>query len=276
MEANNLKQKLKESLDAVRLQTDLTPQIGFILGSGLGEFANSVQNAVRIPYENIPFFKVPKVAGHSGELVLGKIKNTSVAVLKGRIHYYEGHPIDEVVYPVRLLFSLGIKNLFVTNAAGGILNMRVPGFMIIRDHINLTGLNPLIGPNDNSMGQRFPDMSNAYDKILTKNLESICKKLKVNFKKGIYAGLTGPTYETPAEVQYLKRIGAHAIGMSTVNEVIVARHLGIKCVGLSCITNPAAGIQKTPLRHEEVTGNAKKIQKQFTAILTEFTALGLA
>lgn len=248
------------------------PRIGFILGSGLGEFADSFSDQTSIAFEDIPHFKKPNVSGHSGELTFGKIGKVPVVALKGRVHFYEGHTTEEVVYPVRTLAKLGIEILVVTNSSGGLKKSMRPGeFMVIEDHINLTGQNPLIGKNDDTLGPRFPDMTTAYDKKLSQKLASCLKKIKVKHSKGIYCGVLGPSYETPAEVRYLQKIGGGAVGMSTVLEVIAAKHMGLKVVGLSCITNSAAGILDKPLNHKEVTDAAKKATKNFCRALTEFT-----
>ncbi len=270
METNSLVQKLSETKKYIRSVSDIKPRLGFVLGSGLGHFADTIENSVAIPYSHIPYFHSPSISGHHGALVLGNIGRLPVAVLKGRLHAYEGHSVEQVVYPVRALASLGVETVFLTNAAGGILKMKVPGFMVITDQINLSGTNALSGPNADELGPRFPDMSEAYDRKLTKLLTQVLDKNKISHKKGVYAGLSGPTYETPAEVRYLKRIGAGAAGMSTVNEVIALRHMSVKCVGMSCITNAAAGLQKAPLSHKEVTGNARAVEKQFIAALQGF------
>lgn len=248
------------------------PKIAFILGSGLGDFADGLANKKVIPFKDIPYFKKPNVEGHSGEIVFGKLGNIPVIALKGRVHFYEGHSTEEVVYPIRTLAKLGVELLVVTNSAGGLKTTMKPGeLMVISDHINLTGQNPLIGRNDESLGPRFPDMSDAYDKELSKIMMAVLKKLNVKHSKGVYCGVTGPSYETPAEVKYLQKIGGGAVGMSTVLEVIVAKHMGLDVVGLSCITNPAAGILNKPLNHEEVTETAKRATKNFVKVLTEFT-----
>jgi purine-nucleoside phosphorylase len=248
------------------------PKIGFVLGSGLGEFADQLTSKKVIPFKDIPHFKKPNVAGHSGEIVFGKIGNIPVVALKGRIHFYEGHSTEEVVYPIRTLAKLGIETLVVTNSSGGLKPTMRPGeFMVISDHINLTAQNPLIGRNDDSLGPRFPDMTEAYNKELSKIMLSVLKKMKVKHSKGIYCGVLGPCYETPAEVKFLQKIGGGAVGMSTVLEVIAARHMGLKVVGLSCITNPASGILNKPLNHKEVTDAAQKAAKNFIKALTDFT-----
>lgn len=247
-------------------------KIAFVLGSGLGEFADGLDNKKVIPFKDIPHFKKPHVAGHSGEMVFGKIGKIPVVAMKGRVHFYEGHSTEEVVYPIRTLAQLGIETLVVTNSSGGLKKTMRPGeFMVIEDHINLTGQNPLIGPNDERIGPRFPDMSEAYDKKLSQKMISVLKKIKVKHSKGIYCGVLGPCYETPAEVRFLQKIGGGAVGMSTVMEVIAAKHAGLNVVGLSCITNAASGILNKPLNHKEVTDAAQKATKNFCKALTEFT-----
>lgn len=264
---------LQETVQYIQSKIGHTkPRVGFVLGSGLGEFADSISGQKVIPFKDIPGFKKPKVAGHSGELVYGKIGDVPVVALKGRVHFYEGHSTDEVVFPIRTLGKLGIEILVVTNSSGGLKKTMRPGeFMVIEDHINLTGQNPLIGPNDETLGPRFPDMTGTYDKKLSSKMLAALKKIKVKHSKGIYCGVLGPTYETPAEVRFLQKIGGGAVGMSTVMEVIAARHMGLKVVGLSCITNPGAGILNKPLNHKEVTDAAKKATKSFCQALTYFT-----
>jgi purine-nucleoside phosphorylase len=269
----NLKETIQyiESKVGVKHPAEM-PKTGFILGSGLGEFADQLTSKKIIPFKDIPHFKKPNVVGHSGEIVFGKIGNIPVVAMKGRIHFYEGHSVEEVVYPVRTLGQLGIETLVVTNSSGGLKPTMKPGeFMVIEDHINLTGQNPLIGRNDDSLGPRFPDMSEAYDKKLSQKMLAVLKKIKVKHSKGVYCGVLGPCYETPAEVKFLQKIGGGAVGMSTVLEVIAAKHMGLKVVGLSCITNSAAGILDKPLNHKEVTDAAQKATKDFIKALTEFT-----
>lgn len=263
---------LNDAVSFIKSKTHLQPEIGFVLGSGLGAFADQIQEKVVIPFQDIPGFSKSNVVGHAGELIIGRLGEKKVAVLKGRVHFYEGHSPEGVVFPVRTLAKLGIQVLIVTNAAGGLDKKMKPGeLMVISDHINLTGQNPLIGKNDESLGTRFPDMSEAYDKKLSQKLFGLLKKLKIRSSRGIYCGVTGPSYETPAEVRYLRKIGGDAVGMSTVLEVIAAKHMGVDVVGLSCITNLAAGILKKPLDHKEVTETAKIVEKNFIKVLKEFT-----
>jgi purine-nucleoside phosphorylase len=243
------------------------PDIGFVLGSGLGDFASSVAESTAIPFEKIPHFKKPLVAGHSGRLVLGEMHAKTVAVLQGRFHYYEGHSIDEVVFPVRVLCELGIETLVLTNAAGGINRDFKPGdLMVINDHINFMGCNPLIGENDDSLGTRFPDMSEVYSKDLLSLLHACMPSLR----EGVYAAMSGPSYETPAEIRMLARLGADAVGMSTVPEAIAARHMRVRVAGISCITNLAAGLSSGGLDHAEVTRTADRVKREFEALLHRF------
>lgn len=262
----------KDSIDYIFTKTKLRPEVGYILGSGLGEFGDHIQEKTVISYSEIPHFKKPKVEGHSGEMVIGKLSGKTVVAMKGRVHFYEGHTTDEVVYPVRVLGKMGVKTLVVTNSSGGLKKtMKAGEFMVITDHINLTGQNPLIGTNDPELGVRFPDMTTAYNKDLTKKLLATLKKLKIRHSKGVYCGVTGPTYETPAEIRYMNKIGGGAVGMSTVMEVIAAHHMGMSVCGLALITNLGAGILNKPLHHKEVTEAAQKAQKNFIKILTDFT-----
>lgn len=264
-------EKLKQTASYIQSQSSIKPEVGIILGSGLGSFSSQIQIEKTIPYKDVPHFSVPSVEGHSGQLILGQVGKTPVACLQGRIHFYEGHPMDAVVYPTRTLATLGVKTLLVTNAAGGVKATMEPGdLMIITDHINLMGTNPLIGPNEKTLGPRFPDMTEAYSIELQNKLEQFLLKHKIRYHKGVYCALTGPTYETPAEVNYVRILGGSAVGMSTVPEVIVANHMGLKVCGISCITNKAAGIAKHKLSHTEVTDTAKKVESQFTTFVKDF------
>ena len=262
------KEKICNAVESIRSKTDFVPEIAIVLGSGLGKLADHIENPIVIPYEEIPGFPKPTVAGHGGKLVLGKVGESNVAVMQGRVHLYEGHSPENVVLPVRTLCMLGIKILILTNAAGGINPAFAPGeLMVIRDHINLQGNNPLTGPNDNSFGTRFPDMSEAYNKKLTDMIAECALENGIDIRNGVYAGMPGPTYETPAEVNMLRIIGADAVGMSTVAECIAANHMGIKVCGVSLITNMAAGLSKTKLSHKEVKETADKATKYFIALM---------
>lgn len=264
-------EKLQESVSYIRSKAATKPKIGLILGSGLGAFVKDLDIDVTIPFKEIPHFMPPTVEGHSGNLIFGRVGTTPVAVLQGRNHYYEGHSMETVVFPTRTLALLGAEIMILTNSAGGFGDtMQAGDFMIIEDHINLMGTNPLMGPNIKELGPRFPDMTEAYDRRLTQTMEQVLQKQGTRYHKGIYCGVSGPTYETPAEVRYLKMIGGKAVGMSTVPEAIAANHLGLRVAALSCITNLAAGISNRKLSHDEVTDTAKKVEMQFSSFLKEF------
>jgi purine-nucleoside phosphorylase len=264
----DLYERIMDAVGFIKKNCPLAPEVGVVLGSGLGEFADSVAEPTAIAYADIPHFKSASVAGHAGRLVLGKIGPTTVAVLQGRIHYYEGHDIGDVVFPVRVLAKLGARSLLLTNAAGGINRAFQPGdLMIIRDHINLTGLNPLRGANDERLGPRFPDMSAAYDPAFQKIIASALADIGLPAHRGVYAGLIGPSYETPAEIRMLAALGADAVGMSTVSEAICARHMGLRVAGISCITNLAAGLSAQQLSHQEVTETGERVKSDFIRLL---------
>lgn len=247
-----------------------TPKLGLILGSGLGILADEIENPVKIPYNQIPDFPVSTVEGHAGQLVFGLLNGVEVVAMQGRFHYYEGYSFDKVTFPVRVMKELGVETLIVTNAAGGVNESFVPGdLMIITDHINFTGNNPLIGPNDSRLGARFPDMSEAYSKELSATAKEIASSLNIDVKEGVYVGFSGPTYETPAEIRMVRTLGGDAVGMSTVAEVIVARHGGLKVLGISCITNMAAGILDQPLSHDEVIETTEKVKSNFLSYIKE-------
>lgn len=240
------------------------PERGIILGSGLGSFADSVENKTVIPYTDIPNFPVSTVEGHAGQLVFGQIGEKSVVVMQGRFHYYEGYDMSEVTFPVRVMQVLGVSGLIITNAAGGINKAFRPGdLIIIKDHINIMGDNPLRGANLSSLGPRFPDLSEGYDLEWRERALHIARELGITPQEGVYAAMAGPSYETPAEIRFLHTIGADMVGMSTVPEVIVANHGGMRVLGISCVTNMAAGILPQKLSHAEVMETAEKIEKQF-------------
>jgi len=262
------KAMIEEAANFIRKTTDVQPEIGLILGSGLGVLGDELEDAVTIPYEDIPHFPVSTVEGHAGELLIGNLQGRSVMLMKGRFHMYEGYEPERTALPVRVMKALGVKSLLVTNAAGGInLNFAAGNLMLISDHINLTGKNPLIGPNDNSLGVRFPDMSEAYSKRLREIARNTATELGFALQEGVYVGLLGPNYETPAEIRMLRTLGADAVGMSTVSEVIVARHAGIEVLGISCISNAAAGILDQPLSHEEVMETTERVKGQFMSLV---------
>ena len=270
--AAKINEKIYQTLQFIKTKTKIDPKTGLILGSGLGSFvANNMVIETSIPFHDIPNFSGTTVVGHSGNLVFGTVHNHPVVVMQGRIHFYEGHSMNDVVLPTRVLKALGIENLIVTNSAGGLADKMSAGdLMIIEDHINLMGTNPLIGPNLNEWGPRFPDMTEAYNLNLRNLLEQVFVQEKISYKKGVYCAVTGPSYETPAEVRYLKNIGGSAVGMSTAPEVIVANQMGLKVVGLSCITNLAAGLSSQKLTHSEVTETAKRVEADFCKILAQF------
>jgi purine-nucleoside phosphorylase len=249
-------------------KTGLRPQIAVVLGSGLGAFADQLTAATVVPYEKIPSFPKPTVEGHAGRLVIGKLDDVEVAAMQGRAHFYEGYSAKDVVYPMRVLRQMGIQAAILTNAAGAInLNFSQGALVVIRDHLGLNCINPLIGPNDDRFGQRFPDMSQAYCAKYRQIAIEEGRKVGVEVKEGVYAALSGPSFETPAEICYLRTIGADMVGMSTVQEVIVARHMGIRVLGISCVTNMAAGILDQPLSHAEVMETGERVRTQFVALL---------
>ena len=260
--------RVAEAAAEVRRLAPAPPEVALVLGSGLGGFARRVQGAVSVPYASLPHWPVSGVVGHEGRLVLGVVGSCAVAVASGRVHAYEGHDLKTVTFPIRVLALAGVRVLVLTNAAGGINPSFSQGaLMAIDDHINLTGLNPLSGPNDERFGPRFPDMSEVYSRRLRWAADAAAAALGISLMHGVYVGLAGPSYETPAEIRFLRTIGADAVGMSTVPEAIVARHMGVEVVGLSCITNMAAGMLPQPLVHEEVMATAARVREQFEALL---------
>ena len=264
----NIYEKINETKEFIMKQSPLKPGTGIVLGSGLGAFAETLSEKQVIPFKEIPNFMKVSIKGHAGKLIIGKVRNRPVVVMQGRYHYYEGHDISEVVFPIRSICSLGIKNLLLTNAAGGINPEFAPGdLMIIRDHINLMGINPLRGNNDERIGPRFPDLSDVYSKDLIRIIGKNMRAIGLEEKQGVYLALSGPTYETPSEIKMLSTLGADAVGMSTVPEAITARHMGVNVAGISCITNLAAGISKTKLDHKEVTETADRIKDDFIKLL---------
>ena len=247
------------------------PAVAVILGSGLGGFADTLTDRVVIPYAELPHFPRSSVPGHAGRLVLGRLNGQRVMAMQGRVHFYEGYAPWQVAFPARVLCSFKPRVLVVTNAAGGInLDFKVGDLMAISDHLNLSGWNPLVGPNDEQLGPRFPDMSHAYEPLLLALLQSCAKHEGIPLRHGVYAQLSGPSYETPAEIRMLRTVGADAVGMSTVPEVIVASHMGVPVAGVSCITNLAAGIGSHPLSHEEVSQTANLVKDVFLRLLGRF------
>lgn len=264
----NYELKIKEAADFILKKINYKPEIGLILGSGLGAIADQIENPEFYPYSEIPHFPVSTVQGHAGRLVIGKLEEKTVVAMQGRFHYYEGYPIQEVTFPVRVMKALEIQTLIVTNAAGAANPKFNPGdLMIIKDHLNLAGTNPLMGKNLDEFGPRFPDMSNAYDKELRRKVKAIAQNLNIPVQEGVYAWFSGPTYETPAEVKMAQILGADAVGMSTAPEVIVANHSGIKVIGISCLTNMAAGILDQPLSHTEVMETSELAREKFINLM---------
>ena len=259
-----------ESKSFVESKTDVKPTVGIILGSGLGPFADILENAVRIPYSDIPHFAKSEAVGHANELVIGTIGGKNVVAMKGRFHYYEGFSLDQVTFPIRLMKALGVEKLIITNACGAVNTDFAPGdLMLITDHINLTANNPLMGPNNPELGVRFLDVSEVYNKGLRSKVIEVAKEQNVTLRQGVYAWWTGPTYETPAEIRMIRTLGADAVGMSTVPEALVARHAGIETVGISCLTNMACGILEQPLSHDEVIETAERVKSTFLNLVTE-------
>jgi purine-nucleoside phosphorylase len=252
----------------IRKKTQLRPKIALVLGSGLGAFADEFTQATRIPYAKIPNFPRSTAIGHAGQLVIGNVNGVAVAGMQGRVHLYEGYSPQDVAFPVRVFSRMGVRAVILTNAAGGIKKEFTQGrLVVISDHINLQGANPLIGPNEEKFGLRFPDMTNAYDKKFRELTLAAGKRLGIELGEGVYAALAGPSYETPAEIRYLRTIAADLVGMSTVPEVIAARHAGMRALGISCVTNAAAGVADQPLNHIEVLETAKRVKDQFIGLL---------
>ena len=249
-------------------KTNLRPKIALVLGSGLGAFAGEFEGSTQIPYAKIPHFPRSTAIGHAGQLVVGKVGKVPVAGMQGRVHLYEGYSAKDVAFPIRVFSRMGVKAVILTNAAGGIKREFVQGqLVVIKDHINLQGVSPLTGPNDERFGPRFPDMTVAYDSGFREMIVAEGNRNHIALYEGVYAALPGPSYETPAEIRYLRTIGADLVGMSTVPEVIAARHCGIRVLGISCVTNAAAGILDQPLDHKEVLETAERVKSQFITLL---------
>ena len=268
-EPDTLYQRLMEAREAVLAEAPgAAPKVALILGSGLGAFADQFEEAVRIDYGNLPHFPVSGVEGHAGRLVLGQLEGVPCVTMQGRVHYYEGYDLGTITFPLRVMLSLGADTLIVTNAAGGIgEGLAVGDLVLIRDHLNLFGTSPLRGPNDDRLGPRFPDMTHAYNPALRQLAREAGEALGLNLPEGVYAGLHGPSYETPAEIHMLRHLGADLVGMSTVPEVIVANHMGAQVLGISCVTNLAAGTGDELLSHDDVTVTAKRVHETFVGLL---------
>ena len=262
-------ERADEAAAYLKSRTPLRPSIALVLGSGLGAFADSLEGATVIPYGQIPHFPTSTAIGHSGRLVVGATQGVPVTVMAGRVHYYEGYSLEQVVFPVRVLGRMGVKILVMTNAAGSVnVNYKPGELMVIEDHINYMGGNPLIGPNDERLGLRFFDMSDAYDAKLREIAEKACWKAGVTVRKGVYIAFSGPSYETPAEIRMARTLGADAVGMSTVPEVIAARHMGIRVLAISCLTNMAAGVLKKKLDHREVLDVGERVKASLMDVLS--------
>ncbi|MBQ7658977.1 MAG: purine-nucleoside phosphorylase [Butyrivibrio sp.] len=268
--ANAVYEKLLKCKEAVRKVTDFEPDVALVLGSGLGGFAENIKIETEISYSDIPGFPVSTVPGHAGKFIFGYLGDKKIVCMKGRIHFYEGYNISDVVLPARLMKMLGAKILFLTNAAGGLGEGFGAGdLMLITDHISIFAPNPLIGPNLDELGPRFPDMSNVYKKDLQDVIRAVAKENGIDLKEGVYCQCTGPSFESPAEIKMLAKLGVSAVGMSTVNEAIAANHMGMRICGVSCISNLAAGISGEPLSHEEVQEAADKAAPLFTKLVSE-------
>lgn len=265
--------RLQGAVDVLHQKIKEPPAVGLILGSGLGVLADEIEQPITVRYQDIPGFPVSTVAGHKGQFVFGKLEGLPVVAMQGRFHFYEGYSLAEVTLPVRVMKKLGVRTLIVTNASGGVNTSFEPGdLMLIRDHINWLGSNPLIGPNDETFGVRFPDMSKAYSDRLIETAKVAARQLDLSLQEGTYLATSGPTYETPAEVRMMRKLGADAVGMSTVPEVIAARHADIEVLGISCISNMAAGILDTPLAHSEVIEMTERIREDFLKLVQKILA----
>jgi purine-nucleoside phosphorylase len=281
MSESSVRQKIEETVAAVRAKVGAASpsgpsgasvvgaaKVGIVLGSGLGGFADTLEGVVKVPYGELPHLPASRVPGHSGNLCFGRVSGVPVVCMQGRVHYYEGHSIESCVHGARTMARLGVEKVLLTNAAGGIDASWAPGdLMIVTDHLNLMGTSPLLGPNDDALGPRFPDMTVAYDVPLRDALARAAKGAGIALREGVYAALTGPSYETPAEIRMLRALGAQAVGMSTVPEVLALRHMGVRVAALSCITNLAAGITKATLNHAEVEAVAKERREALLSIL---------
>ena len=268
MAKTDLYSRAEAAARVIRSRMTAPASVALVLGSGLGGFADEFENAVRISYQDIPGFVTSTAEGHAGRLVIGNVESIPVLAMQGRVHYYEGYSLEEVTFPIRVFKLLGIKNLILTNAAGGIdVRLSQGALMVISDHLNLMGVNPLRGPNDERFGPRFPDLSEAYSRELQQQAIEVARTLGIEIRRGIYAALAGPSYETPAEIHMFRACGADAVGMSTVPETIVARQMGIEVLGISCITNMAAGISDEPINHAEVMETGRRVRETFTKLL---------
>ena len=273
MASTSLYERAENATRIIRARINVEPRIAVVLGSGLGGFADDFEDAAGIPYEEIPGFMRSTAQGHAGRLVAGKVDTVPLVAMQGRVHYYEGYSLEEVTFPIRTLNLLGVKTLILTNAAGGInVQLTQGSLMVLTDHLNLMGDNPLRGPNDERFGPRFPDMSSVYSPELQELAIEEARAIGVDVRRGVYCALSGPSYETPGEIHLLRALGADAVGMSTVPEAIVARHMGLEVLGISCITNMAAGISDEPINHEEVMATGDRVRESFTELLRRVVA----
>jgi purine-nucleoside phosphorylase len=270
---SSLYARAEKAARMIRARAKSDTSVAIVLGSGLGAFADELTDPAAIRYDEIPGFAHATVEGHAGRLVVGKSGDVTIAAMQGRFHFYEGYSLEEVTFPIRVLKLLGVKTLMVTNAAGALNVEFAPGtLMVISDHINLLGANPLIGPNDDRFGPRFPDMTSVYSPELQNVVIDESRAMGLEMRRGIYAALSGPSYETPAEIHMVRTLGADAVGMSTVPEAIVARHMDMQVVGISCITNLAAGVSNRPIDHGQVMAIGERVREQFTELLRRVVA----
>lgn len=276
MKAENtpsLYDRAQRAAEQIRSSAKARPSVAIVLGSGLGAFADELTESTSLPYKEIQGFAHATVEGHAGRLVIGKAGEVPIAAMQGRFHFYEGYSLEDVTFPIRVLKSLGVRTLILTNAAGSLNTEFTPGsLMVISDHINLMGVNPLIGGNDERFGPRFPDLTSTYDPDLQNIVIEEATALKIDMRRGVYAALTGPSYETPAEIHMVRTLGADAVGMSTVPEAIVARHMDMRVIGISCITNLAAGVSNRPVDHSQVIATGERVREQFTELLRRVIA----
>lgn len=269
----DLYSRAEQAAKTIRARASVSSRVALVLGSGLGDFADDFADSVAIPYREIPGFASSTAQGHAGRLVIGKVEQNNVVAMQGRVHFYEGYSLEQVTFPIRTFKLLGIDTLILTNASGGVnVQLSQGALMVISDHLNLMGVNPLRGPNDERFGARFPDMTEVYSRELQELAIEEARELGVSLRRGIYAGLAGPSYETPAEIHMLRSFGADAVGMSTVPEAIVARQMGINVLGISCITNMAAGISEQPINHAEVMETGERVRATFAQLLRRIIA----
>ncbi|MFN2578844.1 MAG: purine-nucleoside phosphorylase [Pyrinomonadaceae bacterium] len=272
-DTTSLYDRAQRAADQIRSRAKASPGVGIVLGSGLGAFADQLTESTSLPYKEISGFARATVEGHAGRLVIGKTADVPIVAMQGRFHFYEGYALEDVTFPIRVLKLLGVRTLILTNAAGSLHAEFTPGsLMLISDHINLMGVNPLIGANDERFGPRFPDLTSTYDPDLQSTVIKEAIELNIDMRRGVYAGLTGPSYETPAEIHMVRTLGADAVGMSTVPEAIVARHMDMRVIGISCITNLAAGVSSLPVDHSQVIATGERVRDEFTELLRRVIA----